>query len=53
MLTKIISSFEGGNIQTQYVLGYRIDLCFHDYELAIEIDENSHSDRNMDFRLKR
>ena len=54
MLTKVIRSFEGENIQTQYnVLGYRIDLCFHDYELAIKIDENSHSDRNMDFELKR
>ena len=33
--------FEGENMQTQYnVLGYRIDLYFHDYKLAIEIDEN-------------
>ena len=47
-------SFEGENIQTQYnVLGCRIDLCFHDYELAIKIDKNGHSDRNMDFELKR
>ena len=30
-LTKIMSSFEGENMQTQYnVLGYRIDLYFND-----------------------
>ena len=49
LLTKINSSFKGENLQTQYsVLGYRIDLYFHDYELTIEIDENGHSDRNID-----
>ena len=47
--TKIISSFERENMQTQYkVLGYRIDLYFHECKLAIEIDENEHSDRNID-----
>ena len=36
-----MSSFEGGNMQTQYnVLSYRIDLYFYDYKLAIEIDKN-------------
>ena len=49
VLIKIISSFERENMQTQYkVLSYRIDLYFHDYKLAIEIDENGHSDRNID-----
>ena len=49
-----MSSFEGENIQTQYnVLGYRIDLNFHDYKLAIEIDENGSSDRNIDNEIKR
>ena len=29
------------NIQTQYsVLEYRSDLYFHDYKLAIEVDQN-------------
>ena len=29
-------SFEGENTQTQYsVIGYRIDLYYHDYKLAI------------------
>ena len=46
-LTKIMSSFEGENKQTQYnILSYRIDLYFHDCKLAIEIDENGHSNRN-------
>ena len=32
VLTKIMSSFKEGNMQTQYkVLSYRIDLYFHDY----------------------
>ena len=36
-------------METQYnVLSYRTDLHFHDYKLAIEIDENGHSDRNID-----
>ena len=54
MLTKIISSFEGKNIQMQHnVLGYRIDLYFHDYKIAIEIDKNRNSDRNIDYEIKR
>ena len=41
-------------MQPQYsVLGYRIDLYFYDYKLAIEIDENGHSDRNSDCEIKR
>ena len=53
VLTKIMSSFEGENMQTQYnVLGYKIDLYFHDYKLAIEIDENGHSERNIDYKIK-
>ena len=38
MITEIISSFEGENMQTQgNVLSYRTDLCFHDYKLATEL----------------
>ena len=41
---------KGKIMQTQYnVLGYRIDLYFYDYELAIVIDKNGHSDRNIQF----
>ena len=54
VLTKIMSSFEGENMQTQYnVLSYTIDLYFHDYKLTIEIYENGHSDRNIDYEIKK
>ena len=54
LLTRIMSSFEKKNMQTQYdVLGYRIDLYFHDYKLAIEIDENGRSGRNINYQIKR
>ena len=44
VLTKIMGSFEGEIMQTQYdVFGYRIDLYFHEYVHAIGIDENGHS----------
>ena len=39
MLTAIMSSFEGENMQTQYVLSYKIYSYFYDCKLAIEIDE--------------
>ena len=35
------------------VLGYRIDLYFYEYKLAIEIDELGHNDRNTDYQIKR
>ena len=54
VLAKIKSLLEGGNMQTHYsVLGYRIDLHFHDYKLAIEIDENGHSNKNINYEIKR
>ena len=31
------------------VLRYGIDLYFHDYKFPIEIDENGHRDRNIDY----
>ena len=49
-----MSSFDGENMQTQYkVLSYRIDLYFHDYKLAIEIDKNAHSNTNIVYKIKR
>ena len=46
--------FEGENIKTQYsVLGYRIDLYFHKYKLAIEINELGHTNRNINNEIKR
>ena len=47
VINSIKSVFEGEDMQTQYrVLSYRIDLYFHKYKLAIEVDELGHADRN-------
>ena len=41
VLTRILSSYQGEIMQTRFnILGYRNDLYFHDYKLAIETDEN-------------
>ena len=41
-------------MQTQYsVLGYRIDLYFHDYKLALEVDEKGHKDRDINYEIER
>ena len=54
IINSIKDTFEGENIQTQYsVLGYRIDLYFHKYKLAIEVDELGHNDRNIDYEIQR
>ena len=46
--------FEGENIQTEYsVLDFRVDLYFHKYKLAIEVDEFNHSDKDFDYELTR
>ena len=49
-----MSSFKGENMQTQYNFsGYSIGVHFHDYKLPKEIDENGHSNRNIDYEIKR
>ena len=54
VLKSVMDVFEGENMQTQYnVLGYRIDLYFHDYKLAIKVDGKSHRDRNLDHKIQR
>ena len=54
MINSIKNTFEGENIQTQYsVLGYRIDLYFHEYKLAIEVDELGHTNRNINNEIER
>ena len=54
VLTRIMSSFEGEIMQTQYnVLSYRTDLYFHDYKLVLEIDENGHSSKSIDYKKKK
>ena len=54
VLKSVMDAFEGENMQTQYsVLGYRIDLYFHDHKLTIKVDEKGHKDRNIDHGIKR
>ena len=54
VIHSIKDAFEGENMQTQYtVLNYRIDLYFHKYKLAIEVDELGHNDRNIDYETQR
>ena len=54
VLESMKDAFEGENIQTQYtVISQRIDLYFHEYKLAIEIDELGHNDRNIDYDIQR
>ena len=54
VISAIKDAFEGENMQTQYsVLGYRIDLYFHKYKLAIEVDELGHADRNINNETER
>ena len=48
VISAIKDAFEGENMQTQYsVLSYRIDFYFHEYKLAVEVDELGHADRNV------
>ena len=54
VINSIKDAFEGEKIQTQYSgLGYRIDLYFHKYKLAIEVDELGHADRNLSNETER
>ena len=54
VLKSVMDGFEGENMQTQYsVLGYRIYLYFHDYKLAIGVDEKGDKDRNIGHEIKR
>ena len=54
LLIPLMNAFEGENMQTEYsVLGYKIDLYFHDYKLAIEVDEKGPKDRSIDCEIKR
>ena len=54
IINSINDRFEGKNTQTQYsVLGYWIDLYFHEYKLAIEVDELGHTNRNINNGIER
>ena len=54
VIKPIIDAFKVEDIRIQYtVLGYRIDIYFYEYKLAVEIDELGHNDRNTDYEIKR
>ena len=54
VINSIKDAFEGEDMQTQYtILGYRIDLYFYKYKLAIEVDELGHNDRYIDYEIQR
>ena len=54
VISAIKDALEGEDMQTQYsVLGYRIDLYFHKYKVAIEVDELGHADRNINNEIER
>ena len=54
VLESIKNTFEGEDMQRPYsVLGYIIDLYFHKYKLAIEVDELGHADRNLSNEIER
>ena len=54
IISSIKDTFEGENIETQHsLIGYRIDLYFHNNKLAIEVDKLGHADRNMNNEIER
>ena len=54
VLKSVKDAFEGEDMQPQYsVLRYRIDLYFHKYKLATEVDELGHADRNISHEIER
>ena len=54
IINSIKDTFERENIQNQYsVLGYRIDLYFHEYKFAIEVDQLGHTNRNINNEIER
>ena len=54
VINSVKDAFEGENMQTQYsVLSYRIDLYFHKYKLANEVDGFGHTDRNINNEIER
>ena len=53
LLESLRDIFEGENIQACYkVLGYEIDLYFHDYKLTLEIDEKDNQDRDINREIE-
>ena len=54
VMTKIMTVYAVEEIILQYnVLNYRFDTYFPKYKLAIEIDEQGHNDRFIDYETER
>ena len=54
ILSKIVTIFAAEEIMLQHnVLGYRIDAYFPKYRLVIEVDEQGHNDRDIDYEIER
>ena len=54
ILSKIVTLFSAEEIILQYnLLGYRTDAYFSRYKLAIEVDEQEHNDRDIDYEIER
>ena len=52
ILSKIVTLFPAEEIILQHnVLGYKIDAYFPEYKLAIEVDEQGHNDRDIDYEI--
>ena len=53
-LKSVMDASEGETIEAQCsVLRYKVDLYFHDYKLAEEVDEKGHKDGNIDHEIQR
>ena len=53
VLSKIVTLFAAEKIILQHnVLGYRIDAYFSKHKLAIEVDEQGHSGRDIDNEIR-
>ena len=52
-LDSLRNAFEGENIQTHYRVDIYIDIYFHDFKLAVEIDGYNHEDRDIGCEIKR
>ena len=54
IINSIKDAFEEKDMQTQHTgIGCRIDLYFHEYKLAIGVDELGHNDRNIGYEMQR
>ena len=54
VINSIKDAFEGEDMQTQYtVIGYKIDLYFHEYKLAIEVEKLEHAGRIINNKIER